>query len=104
MTAELGIPVAALQAAKDSWAGRSLSHAHVLGVVGAAAPHIAAAALRQVAEEMWERTDGMSRVYSAWLRNQADLIDGRQPKPDTREGILAAAGLTEEDMAGGTDA
>ena len=66
--------------------------------LAAAAPFIAAAALRQAAEEMWERSDGLSQVYSARLRMRADQLDGRQPSQDTREGILAAAGLTEADM------
>jgi hypothetical protein len=65
----------------------------VPAVLAVAAPHIAAAALRQVAEELWDRMDGerSSLIYGAYLRRQADELDGRQPSPDTRDSILAIA-------------
>lgn len=110
---EFAVPQAAVEAAiaaEPAWRrvigedgypsmiGRSNEEAARVAVE-AAAPYIAAAALRQAAEEMWDRTDGLAQVYSAWLRHRADQLDGRQPTPDTREGILTAAGLTEADMA-----
>lgn len=71
--------------------------------LAAAAPHIAAAALRQAAEHVTTAgVEGAERrvalIVGAWRRFLADDTDGRRPEPDTREGILAAAGLTEADM------
>lgn len=102
--AEAAVPEAAVQAVlSHRWgAGTLPSDAHaehnyyggcavcrgdVPAVLAIAAPHIAAAAA----------------IYGAWLRHRADQLDGRQPTPDTREGILAAAGLTEADMRGRAD-
>lgn len=72
----------------------------VAPILAVAAPHIAAAALRLAAEELRDRMDSerLSVIYHAWLLHRADVLDGHQPEPDTREGILAAAGLTEADM------
>lgn len=89
------------QPAVSCWDGAELARC----VLTAAAPHIAAAALRGAAEDLWDRMDGerVATIYHAWLRQRADQLDGRQPSQDTRAGILAAAGLTEQDMerAGG---
>lgn len=90
--AEFDVPQAAYHAAA-ALTGESRAR------LSAAAPHIAAAALRQAAEEMWDRSDGTSQVYSAHLRLRADQLDGRQPVPDTREGILAAARVTQDERA-----
>ena len=54
--------------------------------LAAATPYIAAAALRQAAEEMWERSDGLSQVYSAWLRFRADQLDGSVSQAVTTDG------------------
>jgi hypothetical protein len=108
--AEPEVPQAAVDAA---WRADMLRHldgrSRYRVVLESAAPHIAAAALRQAAEE--HQPEG--RVYGApcvvcgvcgWpclagvrLRQIAgELVPGVE---DTREGILAAGGLTEEDMA-----
>lgn len=99
--ADLDVPQAAVLAVlTHGWGdvGSRDSEAITRSVLAVAAPHIAAAALRQAAEDMWDRSDGLAQVYSAWLRHRANQVDGRQPSQDTREGIIAAAGLTEADM------
>lgn len=84
------------QPAVSCWDGDELARL----LLAAAAPHIAAAALRQAAETLLTATldRRMALIVGAWLRRHADLLDGHQPTPDTRAGILAAVGLTEEDM------
>lgn len=88
--------------------------------LAAAAPHIAAAALRQAAEEhrpvvspgaigIGVEPDippgaircslcGCPYPCPPYVRLRERANDLVPPTPDTREGILAAAGLTEEDM------
>jgi hypothetical protein len=101
--AEFEVPQAAVEAGLTAWKGAAtcMPEQDVRAVLCGAGPHIAAAALRQAAEELWDRMDGerLAAIYHAWLLHRADELDGRQPTPDTREGILAAAGLTEADMA-----
>lgn len=104
---EVQVPEAAIIAGSHAWefADTASTSEDVRVVLTAAAPHIAAAALRLAAEDLWDRMDGerLAAIYGAWLRHRADLLDGHQPEPDTREGILAAAELTEADMAGPVD-
>lgn len=87
------------------YGGCAVCRGDVPAVLAVAAPHIAATALRQAADEL--RADAplvlTALAAGAYLRRLADALDGRQPEPDTREGILAAAGLTEADMREGTD-
>jgi hypothetical protein len=100
--AEVEVPPAAVEAATDRvYQGQQLTAAHARAVLRPAAPHIAADTLRQAAQELCRAFP--SSVFAvevgAWLRRSADDLDGHQPTPDTREGILAAARLTEADMA-----
>jgi hypothetical protein len=81
--AEFKVPEAAVDAA---WRADMLRRMDGRGryrqVLEDAAPHIAAAALRQAAEDMWNlpRSDGRRPLgYVAWLRDRADQLDGRQP-------------------------
>lgn len=69
---------------KCGCAGAPFATAEIVSpTLAAAAPHIAAAALRQAAEELWDRMDGepVARAYHAWLNLRADQLDGRQPAP-----------------------
>lgn len=104
----MGEPVAVPQAAIDAAVpafcntetGSDYDDTRV--ILAAAAPHIAAAALREAAEELLRSSaaglDYIKPTAAAWLRERADRLDGRQPSQDTRAGILAAAGLTEQDI------
>lgn len=75
------------------YGGCAVCRGDVPAILAIAAPHIAAAALRQAAEDLPQRRYG---AVAAWLRYRANELV--PPAPDTREGILAAAGLTEADM------
>lgn len=94
--AEFEVPQASVEAAVDAWvcAGVQNSCEDMELVLTAAAPHIAAAALRQAAEEMQDRMDRSraSLIYGAWLNHRADQLDGRTYEPDTPDGLLAALG------------
>lgn len=85
------------QPAVSCWDGDELARL----VLCAAGPHIAADALRLAAEELSADAPLVLTALAAgaYLRRRADQLDGYQPEPDTREGILAAAGPTEADMA-----
>jgi hypothetical protein len=105
--AEFEVPQAAVDAAHDvlhRYEGIDPDQAEE--ALKAAGPYIAAAALRQAADAYVDAVGNdyskyfVGQVFGAWLRRRADELDGRKTEPDTREGILAAAGLTEADMAG----
>jgi hypothetical protein len=98
--AEAEVPEAAVEAAVVPFCNveTGSDYGDVRAILAAAAPHIAADTLRLAAQELCRAfpSSQFAVQVGVWLRRSADDLDGYQPTPDTQEGILAAAGLTED--------
>lgn len=109
---EAGLKPYDMHSHHDFNGGCAVCRGDVTAVLAVAAPHIAAAVLCQAAEEHMPAgkvlgqpcavcgTGWPCRAYARLHKRAYALVPG---VPDTRESILAAAGLTEADMWEGTD-